>query len=107
MILMNCHKYKVEPSTLREIYIKCCNMCLLDLQVRESLGLKQLLKLYDISDIKRAFNSISIDNFGHLYIPEQSYQNTLLRYLEFGGQGVRPTHLLSNAKDKLIKLKRG
>ena len=104
MNLVNCRDFLQRPSVVREIFIDLCNAELVNLQRHNSLGLNQLLEDYHLDDIRRAFNQIEINNYGMLIIPEQTKASFILRYLEFGGQNVRPTHLITTTRRRLVEL---
>ena len=102
MILIRCNKFLQGANSIREYYIKMCEYQLAKLQKDNSLGLLQLLDKYDLEDIKRAFRFIYV-NGSCLSIPERTEASRILRYLEFGGEDVRPTHLLSTVSNKIKK----
>lgn len=101
MILFNCNSFLQGAYSIREQFINLCNIELLNLQKRDSLGLNQLLEKYDISDIRLAFRQINVDKDGYLIIPEQTKSSIILRFLEYGGDDIRPTHLISTVKRDL------
>ena len=103
MILLNCKDFRQGASSVRNIFINMCEKQLIKLQKDNSLGLKQLLELYSLEDIEQAFNQIYVNKDRQLVIPEQSISSYILRYLEYGGEGVRPTHLLSTVQNEFSK----
>ena len=101
MILMNCNQFLQGAGSIREIFIQMCDAQLIKLMKDNSLGLLQILEKYDISDIKRAFRQIYV-NGNYLAAPERTETSKILRYLEYGGENIRPTHLLSSVKRLII-----
>ena len=103
MKIIRSNIFPLGANSIREIFIQICNMELLELYKNKSLGLSQMLDKYSESDIRDAFKSIYVDKDYYLSIPEHSNSDVLLRFLEFGGEGIKPTHLLSKAKQRITK----
>ena len=102
MILVNCKSFLQGATSIRNLFIQMFNYELINLANNNSLGLNQVLQIYTMEDIKRAINSIGYNN-GYLEVPEQSKASKILRYLEYGGENVRPTHIIDKTKDRLYK----
>ena len=102
MFIINCKDFLQGANSIREIFIQLCDGELIRLQKDNSLGLHQVLNKFDISDIKRAFRNITINEYGSLVVPDNTEAEFILRYLEYGGEDVRPTHLISSAKTQLV-----
>lgn len=103
MIITNCNNFIQGAYTVRKIYINICRTQLYKLQATHNVGLMQLTKLYDISDIVSAFYSIVINSNGYIEVPEHTKAAKILRYLEYGGENVKPTHLLTDSNKILFK----
>lgn len=102
MIIFNCRNFIQGAYSIRDLYIQGC---LVELQYEYSNmipGLVGLLKRYSLDDVKRSIYSINIDSNGNLVVPENCEYSRILRLLEFGGEGIRPTHILSLSKNRLI-----
>jgi hypothetical protein len=99
---MNCNNFLQGALSAKEMFIILSNAQLIKLHNEGSLGLSQLEKLYSLSEIKQSFNSIRLDNKGYLYIPEHTKQSKILRYLEYGGENIPPTHLISDVVTKVF-----
>lgn len=103
MIILNCNGLPLGDSVLRDNFIKLCDLELTRLQKDNNLGLMQLSQIYSLKEIKNAFRESYIAN-GILQTPENTKSSHILRYLEYGGEDVRPTHLLSIVKHRLYDL---
>ena len=103
MKLLNSSDFCIDRYRLRSILSQSLYYNLLLLYKDKSLGLTQLLNRYSLYDIRKALQDIKIDNDGIIYVPERTKSDYILRYLEFGGDGVRPTFLVSSVTKKIIK----
>lgn len=65
-----------------------------------NLGLKQLLEQVSLDDILEAISLIQYDGIS-LTIQDNTKYSKILRYLEYGGQGVRPSNLISRTLKEL------
>ena len=100
MRMINCNDFSQGADTLKLLYINLCDMYLEQLNQNKSLALNQFLTKYNINETRQAFRNIILDNNNFLCFPDD---NIILRYLEYGGEDIRPTHLLSLAKNKLYQ----
>ena len=103
MIILNCNSLIHPSESIRQSFINLCNIELYRLQNDNSLGLSQLIDKYSLNDIKSSFEDCYILN-GILQIPEGTTSSIILRYLECGGEGIRPCYFLTNVKNKLYKM---
>ena len=67
MILLDCKNFLQGAQSIRELFINLCNGKLVQLRKDNSLGLQQILQIYEFRDIRTALNSISINEYGYLY----------------------------------------
>lgn len=58
-------------------------------------------KLFSDEEIRKAINDLSLDKNRNIVIDNHIRSNIILRYLEFGGEGLRAPHLLSNSKKSI------
>lgn len=58
-------------------------------------------KLFSDKEIRKAINDLSLDKNRNIVIDNHIRSNIILRYLEFGGEGLRAPHLLSNSKKSI------
>lgn len=58
-------------------------------------------KLFSDKEIRKAINDLSLDKNRNVVIDNHIRSNIILRYLEFGGEGLRAPHLLSNSKKSI------
>lgn len=94
----------MNPNTFKDYYIYMCEQNLIKMIKDKSIGLSQLLKIYDLNDIKLALNDIKINKHNDIYIEDQLPSSKIIRYLEYGGENVKPTHLFSNMNKSIKNL---
>lgn len=106
MKLINCKDFNKSTGTIRNIYISICDTLLYKFDNNNLLGLRQLQEKFNLSvdDIRRLIRNIILSEDGFLNTPENNKDSILLRYLEYGGEKVRPIHLLSLSKKELYKI---
>lgn len=100
MILCN-YINTMSPESFRNFYIIMCENKIIKLFKDKSIGLNQLLQFYNMNEIKSALHSILLDKNNNIYVPDQSKYSKILRYLEYGGENIKPVHLFSNV-NKLV-----
>lgn len=103
MRLLNLNKYMTGFRSVKEIYKHLVLMEIEKLKASNDLSLKQFFNLYTEEDLRKALDSIQYDGKGFMLVQEHTKNNLILRYLEFGGESVKPTHILSKAKLALDK----
>lgn len=103
MKLINCRDFNKSAGTIRNMYVSICDTYLEKMNRNQSLGLKQIQEKFDLSleDIKRLIRTITLSSDGFLHTPEIGKYSMILRYLEYGGQEIKPIHLLSISKKVL------
>ncbi len=108
MKLIDCKDFNQGAGTIRNVYISIFDTYLEKLYKNQSLGLKQFQEKFDLSleDIKRLIRTITLTRDGFLITPEHGKHSMILRYLEYGGQDVKPIHLMSISKNLLYKILR-
>ena len=104
MILLKTNQFIQGAHSIRETFIQLCNKELIKLRKNNSLALMQISNKYDLDEIKEAFNNIQVDIYGNLIVPEHTNTSVILRYLEYGGEGVRASHLLTNVTNEINRL---
>jgi len=104
--LIDCKDFDNSAGTIRNMYISICDTYLSKLDKHQSLGLKQIQDKFNLSldDLRRLIRTIVLSEDGFLNTPENNRNSMLLRYLEYGGQDIRPIHLLSLSKKRLYKI---
>lgn len=101
MILFDYSLLKRIPLSIKPLYLHYTQIELVNKFKYKDLAFSQVLKYYSLDDIKEAFNSIYVeDNF--IKIKDNTDEDRLLRLLEFGGQNVKASHLISDI-NKLIE----
>ena len=104
MIVLKCNQFIQGAYSIREMFIQLCNKELIKLKKHNNLALLQILDIFDLDEIKQSFKDISVDIYGNLIIPEHTKSSRILRYLEFGGENAKPTHLLTNVSNEINRL---
>ena len=59
-----------------------------------NLGLRQLLEIYDIEEIQDAISKFQYDGISFVIQDGTSFSK-IIRYLEYGGENVRPPKLIT------------
>lgn len=105
MILFNTNNYIINPEAIRVIYL---NLLELKLKSNPNLyNLKNIEKLIEdnkIPNIRYLFNAIDIDSKGNIYFYDHDREGRVLRYIEFGGEYIKPTHILKDTARDLVKI---
>lgn len=94
----------MSPTTFRNYYIYMCEYNLINLIKNKSIGISQLLQIYNLNEIKSALQDINVDKYNNVYIQDQLPSSKIIRYLEYGGENVKPTHLFSNMNKSIKNL---
>lgn len=103
MILLDCTNFSKSPIALKMIYINILNNIILTKKQNKSLEASHILDIFSIKEILEALDFIIIDKNRNLKIQENTKASKILRYLEFGGEGVRPNHILSETKKIFVR----
>ena len=96
MIVLKNTYQNIDMINLRKFFVS-----ILDKEYRKevyggSISVMQVSQLYSESEIYDAIHSIYI-NGNNLEIPERGRNSEIMRYLEFGGEEVRPMHLITKS----------
>lgn len=86
------------PYVSLEMYKACC----LDVINKRlnTLSMNEILKQYSYDDIKRAVNSIYLEN-NYICIPEYNQSSKILRLLQFGSNNIKALNILTLASVKM------
>lgn len=103
MRLINLNKYLTGFRSIKEIYKHLVLMEIEKQRADNNIALQQFFTIYTEEDLRKALDAIQYEGRGFLVIQEHTRENQILRYLEFGGESVKPTHILSKAKFALNK----
>lgn len=100
MKLIDCKDFNDNINGIKNIFISFCYLCLTNMHKQNHLGLRQFQEEFNLSfeEVEQLIQEIYIDNRRYLSIPDN---NIKLRYLEFGGENIKSTHLFSKAKKLL------
>lgn len=100
MKILDCSDFKQNPNTIKSIFSHFLMTELTSIRKQNSLGLIQILRKYSFRDINDALRNIKINDDGDLEIQDNTRYCTILKFLEYGGEGVRALNLLSKAESK-------
>lgn len=102
MILMNNSNTSIlfSSNNFLDYYIQMCKVSLSNKISNNDLSVAQLLSLYDLKDVMNALDTIKTDSNNNIYVDDQSNESIILRYLEYGGEGVKSPHLFSEINNK-------
>lgn len=98
MRLINLSRYLTGFRSIKEIYKHLVLMEIEKQKADNSIALQQFFTIYTEDDLRKALDAIQYEGRGFLVVQEHTRENQILRYLEFGGESVEPTHILSKAK---------
>ena len=95
MILFNIGDLIMNPYIVRGYYIKFLEYRLkTNPNLYNLTKIEELIKENGIPNIKSLFQVIDVDVNKNLYIPANDIRGKVLRYIEFGGESIKPTHIL-------------
>ena len=75
----------------------------LTLKKNGSEGILVISRMFSDTQVKEAIDSIYLDRFRNIISDGHSNHDKILRYLEFGGEGVEALHLLSDSRKKILE----
>lgn len=89
--------------SIKEIYKQLVLLELEKQRTDNNIALQQFFSIYTREELLEALDSIQYNGRGFLEVSEHTRNNQILRYLEYGGESAKPTHILSKAKLALDK----
>ena len=105
MKVIDCSRFPVPADKIAN-YLKMFILSIIDKELRSdtkrSSSLKSLVNLFSIKKIHEAIDSIYGSN-GMIYVPTKGKYGLVLRYLEYGGEGIGQTKIISEAVNTLNK----
>lgn len=96
MNLINCKNVNVHPYVLKNLFINILIANFKKAEYNGNLSVLQLLKEFDEDDIISAIKSIYY-NGEFISVPESGGDSLIIRYLEFGGENVKASNLVSQS----------
>ena len=100
MDLINCKNVNVHPYILRNLFVNNLIANFKKAEFNGSLPVIQLLKEFNESDIINAIKSIYY-NGEFISVPETGGDSLIIRYLEFGGENVKASNIVSQSVEEL------
>ena len=97
MILLNTSDFILNPYSIRHSFILLLEYRLRTYSDVYNLSkIEQIVKENKIPNIQALFEVIDVDSNKNLYIPFDDIRGKVLRYIEFGGESIKPTHILKD-----------
>ena len=94
-------RIKIENDYLNRSVIKDIFIYTLKYNIKNNLNkLTDILKYYSLDDLLDATSKFQYDGV-YLYIQDNTKEEYLLRYLEYGGQRVKPSFIISGTLKEL------
>lgn len=105
MIILDTKEFYQDSRMVFNLYKKLLynNYCAMSNDESESI--LKIQNIFSDEEIKDAIKSISLDKHRNIVIDEHIRAGLILRYLEFGGEGLNAPHLLSKTKKNLERRK--
>ena len=105
MKVIDCSRFPVRAERIA-VYLKMFILSIIDRELksntRNSKSLKSLIDLFGIKNIHKAVDTITGSN-GSIYVPTKGKYGLIIRYLEYGGEGIGQTKIISEAVNTLNK----
>lgn len=105
MKVIDCSMIPVPANKIAS-YLKMMILSIMDRNLKENnknaKSLKALVNMFGLRDIHRAIDCISGKGTS-IYVPTKSKSGLILRYLEYGGEGIGQTKIISEAVNILNK----
>lgn len=105
MKVIDCSGFPVPANKIAN-YLKLFILSIIDRELKgntkRTKSLNSLIDLYSIKNIHKAIDSIYGSN-GMIYVPTKGKYGLVLRYLEYGGEGIGQTKIISEAVSTLNK----
>ena len=105
MKVIDCSGFPVSADKIAT-YLKMFILSIIDRELesntRNSRNLKSLIDLFGIKNIHRAINTIT-GRGSSVYIPTKDKNGLIIRYLEYVGEGIGQTKIISEAVNILNK----
>ena len=105
MKVIDCSGYPVSADKIAT-YLKMFILSIIDRELenntRNSRNLKSLIDLFGIKSIHKSINTI-VGKSNSIYIPTKGKYGLIIRYLEYGGEGIGQTKIISEAVNILNK----
>ena len=101
MKLIKCDDVNVHPMVLRNLIVTSLLRNLASMDLNYNKCIKDLESVFSLDDIRDAIKSIYYDGF-YINTPE-GQGSVILRYLEFGGENVKASNLISSTIKEIKK----
>lgn len=100
MVILTNRYNHIDMVTMKKFFINILNKEYQKEKYGESIQSLQINQMFTDDEVYDAIHSIYIKG-DRLEIPERGKNSDIMRYLEFGGEGVRPMHLISRSLKQL------
>ena len=100
MNLINCKNINVHPYIVRNLFVNNLIANFKKAEYEGSLPIMQLLGEFSENDIMNAIKSIYY-NGEFISVPETGGDSLIIRYLEFGGENVKASNIVSQSVEEL------
>lgn len=105
MKVIDCSGFPVSAEKIAT-YLKMFILSIIDRELksntRNSKSLKSLINIYGIKNIHKAIDTIE-GRKNSIYVPTKGKYGLIIRYLEYGGEGIGQTKIISEAVTILNK----
>ena len=99
MIILDLSNYYNLPLTIKPLFMQIANIEIVQKMKYENLGFKQILEQYTLDEIKFALNQSKVKN-GYLFVESNTKADRIVRLLEYGGEGIKPSHLITDIRNR-------
>ena len=101
MIILSTKNSFLNPKYILEEFKRLLYITYITNKENSSESILMLSRIFSDKDIRQAINSIFLDKHRNIISDSQSKNDTILRYLEFGGEGVPAPHIISKVKGQI------
>lgn len=101
MKLLDCRLINSHPDVIRNIFVSALLRNYMNADLNDNKPIKDLKKMFSDLDIKNSIKSIFYD--GRFISTPEDNNGLILRYLEYGGEGIKASNLISNTLFEIKK----
>lgn len=101
MIILSTKNNFLNPKYILEEFKRLLYITYITNKEKSSESILMISRIFSDKDIKQAINHISLDKHRNIVTDGQSKNDMILRYLEFGGEGVPAPHIISKVKSQI------
>lgn len=101
MIILSTKNNFLNPKYILEEFKRLLYITYITYKEKSSESILMISRIFSDKDIKQAINHIFLDEHRNIVSDGNSRNDMILRYLEFGGEGVPAPHLISKIKSQI------